>query len=203
VASLPQIPEIEDYVPLNCSFGIRQFCVSYRHERSPACSDSPFDISALLPDKALALPGLIEDALRDRIGELYPLVDKLSSLPTSVSICLIVGNINTMLALGLFGCLACDNRISRKTGLKARVLIYISMAMACCAPYLALALIQSKVVKEAESLPAWVKVEQGDMFGYSIVLLVCALVFAALSAAASCQKAVHWMRDRIGIRANL
>jgi hypothetical protein len=203
VASLPQIPEIEDYVPLNCTFGIRQFCVGYRHERIPACSDSPFDISALLPDKTLALPGLIEDALKDRIGELYPLVHKLSSLPTSVSICLIAGTINTMLALGLFSCLACDNRISRKAGLKTRVLIYLSMAMACCAPYLALALIQSKVVEEAESLPAWVRVEQGDIFGYSIGLLVCALVFAALSAATSCQTVVHWMQDRVGIRENV
>jgi hypothetical protein len=197
VASLPEAPEIEDYFPLNCSFGIRQFCVGYRHEQSLSCSDSPFKISTLLPDEIESLPSLVEDALRERIGELYPLAHDLNSLPTSILICLIIGSITMILALGVSSCLAFDNRISRKAGPKARIVIYFFMAVACCVPYLALALIQNKVMRKAKGLPNWVAVEQGDIFGYSIGLFVCAAIFVPLSAAASYQKVVQWIKDRV------
>jgi hypothetical protein len=71
------------------------------------------------------------------------------------------------------------------------------MAAACCVPYLALALIQSKVMGKAKGLPDWVAVEQGDIFGYSIGLFVCAAIFVPLSAAASYQKVVQWIKDRV------
>jgi hypothetical protein len=47
VASLPELPRLDDYVPQNCSFGMHQFCVGYRDEQSLSCSDAPFEISAL------------------------------------------------------------------------------------------------------------------------------------------------------------
>jgi hypothetical protein len=196
VSSLPDLPRLDDYVPHNCSFGTHQFCVGYRREQSLACSDAPFDISALLPDEVRALPGPVADALYERLGGLSPLVEDLSDLPTSLLVCLIVGTACMMLALAVSTCLAFDNRISRKVGPRAQMLVHLLMAM-CCAPYLTLVLKQTSLVDRLEKLPTWVAVEKGEVFGYSVGLFVCAALFVALSAVMTCEKVVQWIKDRL------
>jgi hypothetical protein len=205
VASLPKLPELQldDYLPLNCSFGIHQFCVGYRHQQSLSCSSSRFDLAALLPDEIHALPGAVEDALQERIGDLSPLAGDLSSLPTAVLFCVSTGTFCMMVAILVTSCLAFDNSISRKAGAKARVLVHICMFVACSAPYLTLTLLQKNAMDEAGKLPAWVAVERGELFGHSVGLLVCAALFMVLSAIVTWEKAVQWMKERVGARGSV
>lgn len=191
------LPQIEDYVPLNCSFGIKQYCVGYINKENLTCSDTPFDISALLPVEIQALPGPVEDVVRERIGDLSPLAGDLSSLPGAVKICLIVGFICSSLVLGLFCYPAFYDSISQKASRNVRVLIYLSMALACCAPYFVLILLQTKVVNEAKKLPAWVGVEEGEIIRLSSGLLVCAVVLVPLAAVSFSNKTVQWIKDKI------
>jgi hypothetical protein len=187
------LPQLEDYVPLNCSFGMRQFCVGYRGQQGLSCSSSAFDVSDLLPDRIQDLPAPVEDAFRERIADLSPLANHLSSLSTSVLVCLIVGSMMMIFMLALSCCLAhawpsCVASISPKVGTKTRVLVHLAVSMLCSAPYLALVLLQSKVVREAKGLPGWVEVKQGEVFGLSVGILVCAAVFVALSVVVSSRK---------------
>jgi hypothetical protein len=187
VAAVPELPQIEDYVPVNCTFGTRQFCVGYLHTPDLSCSDSPFDISALLPDTIQDLSAPLEAAFRKRMGDLSPLADRLSRLPTSVVICLVTGLLSMMLMLGASLYLAYGNHgqrvgTSRKLGRMWHVVVHLIMATACCAVYLPLILLQRTVIEEAKGLPSWVEAEEGAAFGLSIGLFVCAAVFVALSA---------------------
>jgi hypothetical protein len=65
------LPQLEDHVPLNCSFGIIRFCIGFRHSLS--CSGWPFTLSALLPDELQDLPGPLGNTLQAAIQELSPL----------------------------------------------------------------------------------------------------------------------------------
>jgi hypothetical protein len=64
------------------------------------------------------------------------------------------------------------------------VIILLFMAPACCAPYFALAILHRQVVKTAEKLPDWVAVEKGEVFEYSIGLVVCAVLLLVILLAA-------------------
>jgi hypothetical protein len=106
VAAVPKLPQIEDYVPVNCTFSLKCFCVGYLYAQDLLCSDSLFDISALLPDTIQDLLAPLEAAFRERIGDLSPLADHLSRLPTSVLTCLLIGICSIILVLGVFCYLA-------------------------------------------------------------------------------------------------
>jgi hypothetical protein len=201
VASLPEVPNIENYVPMNCSFGTREFCIGYRHKQSLSCSDSLFNISVLLPDEIKALPDSVEDALRQRIGDLSPLADSFKSLRTSILICTLAG-LFMMLLLVLLRIPQFYNWIHKKFSLsfKTRVIILLFMAPACCAPYFALAILHRQVVKTAEKLPDWVAVEKGEVFEYSIGLVVCAvLLLVILLAAELYQRRVKQIKHPIRV----
>jgi hypothetical protein len=187
VAAVPKLQQIEDYVPLNCTFGLKRFCVGYLHAQDLSCSDSPFDISALLPDTIQDLPAPLEAAFRERIGDLSPLADHLSRLPTSVLTCLLIGICSTILALGVFCYLAKVSYgqqagTARKLGRVWRIVIHLIMATVCCTPYLTLILLQHTVIEEARGIHDWVEVKEGAIFGLSIGLFVCTVIFVALSA---------------------
>lgn len=197
------LPQIEDYLPLNCTIGTEQFCVGYRNTQNLSCSHSPFELSALLPDAVQDLPGPVEDALRERMGDLLPLADDLSNLTASLNTCLIVGLISIIFVAVFACCLVCDTWISRKMGTVARLLIYLCVAVVCCAPYSALVTLHVKVMKGAQRLPVWVEVQKGEVMGLSIGLLVCAVIFVVLAAVASSPKVVQWTSNSLRVRRNV
>jgi hypothetical protein len=49
-------------------------------------------------------------------------------------------------------------------------------------------------------LLAWVAVEGGEVFRHRVGLSVCAVLFVALSAIATWEKAVRWMKERVDAR---
>jgi hypothetical protein len=106
VAAGPKLLQIEDYVSVNCTFGLKRFCVGYLYAQDLLCSDSPFDISALLLDTIQDLLAPLEAAFCEWIGDLSLLADYLSRLPTLVLTCLLIGICSTILALGVFCYLA-------------------------------------------------------------------------------------------------
>lgn len=179
------MPQLEDYVPLNCSFGLTQFCVGFK--RSLFCSSSPFTLSALVPDEIRNLPRPLGDAIEARIGELAVLPSNVRDLSTGVIICLIVGAL-AMVALLLLSCsiaYACPASIGRavqKVSTRKQMLIHFCVGMLCCSPYVALVAVQDDVIRPAQKLPAWVQAEAGEVFRVSIATLTFAVVFAALVA---------------------
>jgi hypothetical protein len=201
VAALPELPQIEDYVPVNCTFGIHQFCVGCLHAQDASCSDSPFDISALLPDAIQDLPAPLVAAFRELIDGLSPLADRLSRLPTLVGVCLILGLSCMMILLGVFCYQAYVNYCTAQgPGHVWHVVIYLIMATVCCAPYLTLILLQRTAVKDAMGFPDWVEVQAGAAFGLSIGILVCTVVFVALSAICLSPKVVSRLRAAAVVR---
>lgn len=196
VASIPELLQLRDFVPQNCSIGIYEFCVGYRYKQTLFCSYAPFDIYALLPDSIQTLPGSVADTLQEQLSYISPLVEDLRKLSNAVLVYLIVGTTCMMLALAVTSCLAFDNRTSRKAGWEARVFVHLVMAM-CCAPYLTLVLKQSSVADNLKGLPCLVAVERGKAFGYSVGHLICAALFVALSAVMTCEKVVQCIKDRV------
>jgi hypothetical protein len=179
---------------------MEQFCVGYRHTQNLSCSYLPFDVSALLPDAAEDLPGPVGDAFREQIGRLSPLADDLDSLPGSIDVCLFAGLISVLLVVVPFVWLGYSNWTSRKVGTMPKLLVYLATPVVGCTPYLALVVLQSKVIEEAKGLPAWVDVQQGAVLGLGVGLLVCAVAFVALLAVASSQRVVTRVKDRLCVR---
>jgi hypothetical protein len=73
------LEEIEEHVPCNCSLGTRQFRVGY--QRDVQCSHLPFNLSSLLPNMILDLPGPAENTIRERVDTLAPLAERLTQFP--------------------------------------------------------------------------------------------------------------------------
>jgi hypothetical protein len=179
------LPQIKDYMPLNCSIGITRFCAGFTHRQS--CSSSRLTLSALVPKETQNLPGPLRDAIQARSEELSQLSDSLSHLPSAVVSCLIAGSLSMIILLLLFYCVAygfpsCISRICQRSSTRKQVLLHLSVNLVCCLPYLALVVVQYDAIKAVDELSAWVKVEVGDIFGVGIAVMSSAVVFAALSA---------------------
>lgn len=182
------LPQLEDHVPLNCSFGITQFCVGFRHSLS--CSGWPLTLSALLPDELEDLPAPLEDAIQAGIQELSPLPGSLGNLPEIVIGSLIAGAVSMPLLLVLscfvaFGWPSCIAKITQKLSTNTQILLHFGVGLVCCLPYVVLVAVQRKVMAAVEKLPAWVQAKAGEVFGLSVGVLVCAVVFAVLAAVLS------------------
>lgn len=179
------VPQIEDYVPLNCTFGLVRFCVGFK--RSLSCSSSPFTLSALVSDEIQDLPGPLGDAIESHIGELASLPGSVRSLSTGVMGCLIAGALSIMLLLLLscsvaYACPASISRMVQKVSARKQMLFHLGVGMVCCSPYVALVAVQHNVIRALGKLPAWVQAEAGEVFGVSIGTMASVLVFAALVA---------------------
>jgi hypothetical protein len=59
---------IEKWIPRNCSFGTKQFCVSFSNSK-PSCFYFPFDISKII----LVVPTEVANLLEDELQALKPL----------------------------------------------------------------------------------------------------------------------------------
>jgi hypothetical protein len=189
VEALPESLQIENYTPENCTFGIHSFCVGYKNAPNLACSNSPFDISALLPEKIQDLPAPFEEAVRKIIADLSPLADGVSKLPMSILSCSIAGNVLIMLMVLVTEYLTQDSQKvgdNRRFGLMARMLTNVIMTTICCAPYLAMVLLQARVFEDIKGLPDWVEAERGEVFGLSIGLTIFTAAVAALLALQPC-----------------
>jgi hypothetical protein len=187
VAAVPELPQIKDYVPVNCTFGLYHFCVGYLHAQDLLCSDSPFRISALLPETIQNLPAPREAAFRERIGDLSPLADSIGRLPRSVVFCLKLGLSAMMSMLGVSCYLVYSSYgpgfgTRRKLGHISHMFMHLIIAVVCCAPYVTLILLQRTVLKEAKANHDWMEVKEGGIPRLSIGLFVCAAIFVALSA---------------------
>lgn len=182
------LPQLEDHMPLNCSFGIIQFCVGFQH--SLFCSGSHFTLSALLPDELQNLPGPLEDAIQARIQELSPLPGSLGNLSKGLEGCLIAGFVSMPLLLVLsccvaFGCPGYIARITQKLSTKKQMLLHLGVGLVCCLPYVILVAVQRNVMAAVEKLPVWVEAEAGEVFSMSVGTLVSAVVFAVMAAVLS------------------
>jgi hypothetical protein len=197
------LPRIEDYIPQNCSIGTEQFCVGYRHSQNLSCNHLPFDLSVLLPDAAQSLPGPVRDAFREQMGRLSPLADHLDRLPSSIDICLFTGLISVLLVVVPFAWLGYSRWTSRKVATMPKQLVYLATPVVGCTPYSALVVLQSRPMKEAKTLPAWVDVQQGVVLGLGVGLLVCAMAFVTLLAFASSRRGIAWVKDRLRVRGNV
>jgi ABC-type glycerol-3-phosphate transport system permease component len=196
-SSRSDLPRPDDHVPHTYSFGIYLTCISYHHG-DVACSNAPFDAFSLLLDSFDILPSNVADTMYERWGDLSPLAEDLDDLSTSVLVHLVAGTAHMMLSLAVTSWLAFDYSISRKTGCNVRVLLRLFTAM-CFIPYLALIVKQSILLNRLNPLSTWVMVERGAVFGLSVGLCACAVLFAALSTVMTCETGVQWIEDRFCI----
>jgi hypothetical protein len=204
VAAVPELPQIEDYVPVNCTFGMYHFCVGYLHAQDLSCSDSPFDISALLPETMQNFPAPLEAAFHEQIGDLSPLADSIGRLPRLV-VCLRLGLSAMMSMLGVSYYLAYSSYgrgfgASQKLGHISHMVMHLIIATICCAPYVTLMLLQRTVLEKAKANHDWMEVKEGGIFGLSIGLFVCAAIFVALSATFSSPSVVKRVTGTIRVR---
>jgi hypothetical protein len=205
VAAVPEHRQIESHVPANCSLGLYHFCVGYLHAQNLSCSDSPSDISALLPKAMQNLPAPLEAAFRKRIGHLSPLVDSIGRLPRLVVFCLRLGLSAMMSMLGVSYYLAYSSYgrgfgTSQKLGHISHMVMHLIIATICCAPYVTLMLLQRTVLEKAKANHDWMEVKEGGIFGLSIGLFVCAAIFVALSATFSSPSIMKRVTGTIRVR---
>lgn len=126
----------------------------------------------------------------ERLGDLSPLAEDLSDLATSVLVYLVAGTAHIMFSLVVTSFLAFDYSIGHNTDSYVRVLLQFFTAM-CFVPYLALIGKQSSLVDKLDRHPTWVMVERGTVFGLSVGLCACAVLFAALSIVMTCKAGVQ------------
>ncbi|EOA82637.1 uncharacterized protein SETTUDRAFT_22614 [Exserohilum turcica Et28A] len=156
------LPQIEDYVPLNCSFGMIRFCVGFKQGRS--CSSSRLTVSALVLNKVQDLPGPLKDVIQARVEVLSSLPSSLDSLPTAVIGCLLTGSLSFITLLLLSCCVAYGHSthlasIIQKIGTTKQMMVHFGIGLACCVPYVVLVAVQHNVTKALEQLPAWVEIK--------------------------------------------
>ncbi|EMD85624.1 hypothetical protein COCHEDRAFT_1161051 [Bipolaris maydis C5] len=202
-SAVTSLPQIEDYVPFNCSFGMIVFCVGFKHSRS--CSSSQLTISAFVLDKIQDLPNPLRDSIQARVKDLSSLPGSLDSLPTAVLGCLIAGSLSFITLLLLSYCVAYGHptrfaTVIQKIGARTQTMVHFGVGLICCVPYVVLVAMQHSVTRAVEKLPAWVEIEAGKIFGISIGAMVFAIMFAAFLAILSCCIRAQSIREvsRIG-----
>lgn len=177
--------QIGEYVPVNCSFGIIQFCVGFNHGQS--CSSSRLTVSEFVQGKIQDLPSPLRDSIQARVKDLSSLPHSLDSLPTAVLGCLIAGPLSFITLLLLSCCVAYGYPthfadIIERIGARKQVMIHFGVGLVFCVPYVVLVAMQRKVIQDVEQLSAWVEIEVGRIFGTSIGAMVFAITLDAFLA---------------------
>lgn len=184
------VQSIEEFVPRNCSLGVKRFCIGYTQDVS--CSDLPLNFSRLLPEGVQELPGPVQDAIRDRAEALSQLVESSNRFPAfSVPDTLISGValMGTVAILSLSLALGRPRAMSRALGKLIAVLRvltflpFLFLGLICCSPFVLLAVMLHTILGAAHELPSWVGVETGEACGLGFAALACALVSALIFAA--------------------
>lgn len=170
---------IEKWIPRNCSFGTKQFCVGFRDSK-PSCFYFPFDISKIIS----AVPTEVANLLDNELQALKPLEGILATVPAMhIQVPLIIGlfsllTLASLFAYSLFGrlywivktyvligaCLLC--------GLICVVLLGI--------PTVLFYDIQSNIERLGLNLGPDIRVEKGDVRDMLIGALACVFTMEIL-----------------------
>jgi hypothetical protein len=191
-SAIASSPNLDDFVPSNCSFGMEQFCLNFNSTKQDTiCIRSSFEPLKLLPESVRGLPEPLQLAIEKYLEAFNPVTDKLRSLPAQAKAWLISGTISVtlLLILGLvilyvfhlkpLSLVAtwCRNRAS------VTLVVCFTLGVISCLPYVLLVHVQHKVYSVAASISDWVDVEKGQILGLSIGILSCGLSFSVLLAA--------------------
>jgi hypothetical protein len=186
---------IEEYIPKNCSLGIKQFCIGYN--LTLECMDLPFNTSALLRDALKSLPGPVEDAIREQLDEFSPLEKSLNRFPifyissSLISGVILISTTTFVLTLLTYDRPACIASILERIGIGPRTLIQLALGLFCCIPFIFLNVILFTLFSKTKDLPSWISVDKGEVFGLCLGALGCATFITVVLASSPAISILH------------
>lgn len=187
----PLIEDLEQRIPNNCSIGTRLVCVGYAHDIS--CSELPFNLSSLVSGATSGLPSTlassIEGALHDKVNQLQPMVDKLSTLSVYLQQLLVLGGGLMVVLLISFICstlvlLPDVASVVSRFGVPCRMVAVSSLGLVCCFPFILLTAFFAVIQARTRALPPWIEAQSGQVSRLCFGALGCAVVMALLTLAA-------------------
>lgn len=179
---IPDINTVQALIPRNCSLGTKQFCVGFNDYIN--CTNLPLNLSSIVPETVLSFVG-------DQVEALQPLEGMLTKVtPANMQGCLILGLVPVfaMAALfvsSVFGRLFCVACCLLRLGILTKIITFIILGLLCCVPFLVPTVILYDVQSKLQNLQTSIIVEKGDVSGYCLGALCCAVVMMLLATISS------------------
>jgi hypothetical protein len=168
------IPEgITQIVPQNCTIGIKQFCIGFNKDIE--CHNMPVTLSKIIPSE-------VKDLLRlpfDGVDSFDAALSRITSpfiqytLIAGLVVVLIITCIFISLLYGWFSLLSCGVN-SAALG----AVIYLILGLLSCIPFIIPTVSLHAVRSRTEGLPAWIQMQQGDLYGLCIGCILSAITVA-------------------------
>lgn len=167
------VPGADAIVPRNISLGTKQFCVGFSDRLE--CNNLPVNTSEILPQ-----------ALTSPVGELINDLDGILSglSPEYIRDSFIVGLATTVVTIVLFVCSIFSQHfgiVPRREDLSLIIMLRLAIPVICCMSFLIPTIIVYTLYSKSERLQSSIKVNRGDVGGYSLGGFFSAVVMAVLT----------------------